>query len=170
MHSSLGQVSRLWMPAWDLCRACALPTFQHKCVRKEIAIKLSSVFIRCLWVPLENLRPLTRNSNKLPYLAKAITDQANIGFYHMSVGLLTNEWTDALGALEALNSLNQKWNNDICEDVWNTCNHINDNTGNHALDDEMVTLKDNLFWFQCHQHKVLDYRHHFLVNFTNKDL
>ena len=108
--------------------------------------------------------------------AKAIAAQTKIGFYHMSVGLLANEWTDALGALGVKQPqskmeqlLSWIWN-DICEDAWNTRNHINNNTGNHALGDEMVTLKDKLFWFQRHQHQVLDYRHHFLVNFTVDDV
>ena len=156
------------------CRARALQTVQRKCSREGIPVEFSSVFLRCLRVSLDKLRPLTRN--RIPVLAKAITAQAGIGFYHMSVGLLANDWTDALssfGVEQPQSKIEQLlswiWN-DICEDAWNTRNNINNNIRNHALDDELVTLKDKLLWFQRHHQQVLDYRHQFLVAFTSDDV
>jgi len=78
--------------------------------------------------------------------------QAQIGFYNMVAGFLSNDWTSALEQLGVKHPqtvttqlLAMIWDH-LCEPIWTTRNNILHSLTNHVTTDEMSSLKYKLLW------------------------
>ena len=96
--------------------------------------------------------------------------------YNMTIDLFSKEWTTALESMglehpKAIMAqiLSMTWDH-ICEALWKTRNQIKHSPESHVADDEMTDLQSRLSWYLRHQNDVLDYRHRFLVDYSDDSI
>ena len=65
--------------------------------------------------------------------------------------------------------LSMTWDH-ICEALWKARNQIKHSPGSHVLADKMTNLDSRLKWYLKHHENVLDYKHRFLVDYTDDSI
>ena len=157
-----------------LARYEAYTTIENKSRELKIPKLFTTTFISLLKVTLEGI-PFP-SSFPSPELESASRSQRTIGMYNMVIGFFSKEWTTTLQSMGLEHPktimaqlLSMTWDH-ICEALWKTRNQIKHSPESHVATDEMTDLQSRLSWYLRHQNDVLDYRHRFLVDYSDDSI
>ena len=161
-------------PELALARSIAYTTIETKSGELKIPKLFTTTFLSLLKVTLEGT-PFP-SSFASPELETAARSQQTIGMYNMAIGLFSKEWITALESMGLdhpktimAQILSMTWDH-ICEALWKTRNMIKHSPDSHVAADEMTDLQSRLSWYLRHQNDVLDYRHRFLVDYSDESI